>query len=125
MEMMLLLKDSQHVVRQLVLQSMEPIDLVLTPFLILLFSEEELPRQSVNCTPLEKPKEIFQQAPVKNASRTLTSSDTLMVHTLLPVLEVNYRKQCRDTLQFSENRVALKKVAKKFMKFLNCTLILN
>jgi len=65
-----LLKDLPHVVRQLALQFMEQIDLVLTPFSILSFSEEELPRLLVNYTLLEKPREISQQVPVKKPSRT-------------------------------------------------------
>jgi len=118
-----LLKDLPHVVRQLALQFMEQIDLVLTPFSILSFSVEELPRLSVNYTLLEKPREIFQQVPVKKPSRTLTGSDTLMVSIQLLLSELNYRKLCRDMLQFSENRVSSKKVANKFMKFLRCTTI--
>jgi len=118
-----LLKDLPHVVRQLALQFMEQIDLVLTPFSILSFSEEELPRLWVNYTLLEKPREISQQVPVKKPSRTLTGSDTLMVSIPLLLSELNYRKLCRDMLQFSENRVSSKKVANKFMKFLRCITI--
>ena len=118
-----LLKDLPHVVRQLALQFMEQIDLVLTPFSILSFLEEELPRLSVNYTLLEKPREISQQVPVKKPSRTLTGSDTLMVSIQLLLSELNYRKLCRDMLQFSENRVSSKKVANKFMKFLRCITI--
>jgi len=118
-----LLKDLPHVVRHLALQFMEQIDLVLTPFSILSFSEEELPRQSVNCTPLERHKEISQQVQEKHVSRISIRSDTLKVSIPLLLSELNYRKLCRDMLQFSENKVSLKKVANKFMKFLKCTAI--
>jgi len=118
-----LLKDLPHVVRHLALQFMEQIDLVLTPFSILSFSEEELPRQSVNCTHLERHKEISQQVQEKHVSRISIRSDTLKVSIPLLLSELNYRKLCRDMLQFSENKVSLKKVANKFMKFLKCTAI--
>jgi len=51
--------------------------------------------------------------------------DSLTVNILLLRLEVNYRKQCRDTQQYSEDKISSKKVVKRYMISHKCIKMLK
>jgi hypothetical protein len=116
---------SLHAERLLALQSMEPIDSVPTPFSIWSSSVEELLKPLLRTSPQAKLTSHSQPTLERHLSLNSTRSDSQMVSIPQPRSEANSRRQCKDTLPSSEDKICSRRAAIKYMRSPKCTRTLS
>lgn len=120
-----LLQDFWLLVKLAVLQYMVLIDLVLTHFLILLSLEEEQLPQQKKLTHQDKHKRNFQKELERSVFLSLINSDIQRVQSQLLRSDLPYKRQCKDTQQFSESKIFWRKVAINSIQFAKAISILE